>query len=285
MLGLSTDQPLSGRPIRDVLPNSKMMEILESGKPQYDRDVVLRGKRLIVNRLPLLQDDVVTGVVSSFRLKDELELVSRKLTQIQQYADSLRAQSHEYSNKLHTIAGLIQLGANNEALALIGQETRGHQELIQLLVEAVPDPVLSGALLGKYNRARELGLELVIDPESRMTDLPETLPREQLVSIVGNLLDNAMEATVSHQGQKVVLSMSDYGDDLIFEIEDEGGGISPKLAGRIFERGVTTKPGEGRGIGLHLVKRLVSRLGGTITQEPGDANGSRFTVYLPKRLS
>ena len=147
------------------------------------------------------------------------------------------------SNKLHTIAGLIQIGAAKEALALIGQETENHQALIDLLVAAIPDPVLAGCLLGKYNRARELGLRLIIDSESHMTDIPAHIPRELLVSVIGNLLDNAFEATLSHTGAggEVSLTMTDLGNDLIFEIEDQGAGIPLEEQARIFERGVSTK--------------------------------------------
>lgn len=284
-LGLPENTQLNGRKITDVIPDSAMLEVLQSGEPHYDRELWFNDHVFIANRLPLKQGDQITGVVSSFRRKDELDLVSKKLTRIQQYADTLRSQAHEYSNKLHTIAGLIQIGANEEALALIGQETRSHQKLIRLLLDAVPDPILAGCLLGKYNRARELGLRLKIDPESRMTELPDHLPREQLVSILGNLIDNALEATLKHKGVngEITLSMTDLGNDLIFEVEDQGPGICESEQQRIFEKGVSSKGKEGHGIGLHLVKSLLNNLGGTITLEPVTETGSRFIVYIPKQ--
>ncbi|MBV7299387.1 ATP-binding protein [Enterovibrio paralichthyis] len=281
-LGLDANTRLTDRPIEEVLPDSRLMEVLRSGKPQFDKDVWLQDRNLIVNRLPLVQDNKITGVVSSFRRKDELDAVSKRLSQIQQYADTLRSQSHEYSNKLHTIAGLIQIGATDEALALIGRETQSHQALIQLMVEAVPDPILAGCLLGKYNRAKELGLNLEIDPESSMKEIPDHIAREELVSILGNLIDNALEATLKNKHKEVRLSMTDLGNDLIFEIEDEGEGVSEQDQARIFQKGVTSKSGEGHGYGLHLVIKLLQKMGGTVTLEPGDQLGSRFTVYIPK---
>lgn len=283
-LNLSDNEHLLGEPIQSILPDSQMFEVLEDGKPQFDQEFWLGNLCLITNRLPVKQEDRIIGVVSSFRPKDELAMVSRKLTRIKQYADSLRSQTHEYSNKLHTIAGLIQIGATKEALALIGQETENHQALIHLLIAAVPDPILAGCLLGKYNRANELGLTLSIDPESHMTDIPARIPREQLVSIIGNLLDNAFEATLAHQGAGggICLTMTDLGNDLIFEIEDQGAGIPESEQERIFEKGVSSKGKSGHGIGLHLVYRLLARLGGTVTIDPADTGGSRFTVYIPK---
>lgn len=283
-LGLPKETNLIGRRVDEVLSDSSMLEVLQSGEPQYDREVWRGSVCIIANRLPLKQGDKITGAVSSFRRKDELDMVSQKLTRIQQYADTLRSQSHEYSNKLHTISGLIQIGATDEALNLIGQESASHQELIHLLMHAAPDPVLAGCLLGKYNRARELGLKLVIDPESQMKQLPDHLPREQLVTILGNLIDNALEATLQAYGSegKVQLSMTDLGNDLIFEIEDQGPGISEQQQQYIFEKGYSSKNREGHGYGLHLVQSLLPKLGGTITIETTATGSSRFIVYIPK---
>lgn len=284
-LGIDPDTPLSGRPILEVLPESDLLSILESGVPDFDREVWLRNRQMIVNRLPVRQGTDIIGVVSSFRLRDEVDQVSRQLTRIQQYADTLRSQTHEYSNKLHTIAGLIQIEAYDEALNLIGNEVSDHQALIHLLLDSVPDPVIAGCLLGKYNRAREMGLELQIDPESRMMDVPADLPRDQLVSVLGNLMDNALEATLRHTGAGgiVQLSMTDLGQELIFEVQDQGPGIPEDARQKIFEKGVSTKQGKEHGYGLHLVSQFLNRWGGSITVEDLPGEGSRFTLYLPKK--
>ena len=151
-------------------------------------------------------------------------------------------------------------------------------------LQPFPDPVLAGCLLGKYNRAREMGLRLDIDPDSQMADIPATLPREQLVSALGNLIDNALEATFQQTGQGGVvrLSMTDLGAELIFEVEDQGPGVPENAQQRIFERGVSTK-GEDHGIGLHLVQQFLNRWGGSVTVENLSTGGSRFTLYLPKQ--
>ncbi|MDV2078252.1 sensor histidine kinase [Marinobacter xestospongiae] len=286
-LGLDPELPLTGQPINRVLPENNLMSVLASGEPDFDEEVWFRGQQMVVNRLPVRQGDDIIGVVSSFRRRDELDQISQQLTRIRQYADTLRSQTHEYSNKLHTIAGLIQIDARDEALALIGSEVSDHQALIQLLLEAVPDPVIAGCLLGKYNRAREMGLRLEIDPDSQMADVPDALPRDQLVSVLGNLIDNALEATRQHHGAggTVSLSMTDLGHDLIFEVDDQGPGIPDDQQQRIFERGVSSKPSEGHGIGLYLVRQFVNRWGGTITVENRQSGGSRFTLYLPKQPS
>jgi len=286
-LGLPENIQLTGKRIDDILFDSSMLKVLETGEPQFDQEVWHNNHNLIVNRLPLKQGDRITGVVSSFRRKDELDLVSRQLTRIKQYADSLRSQAHEYSNKLHTIAGLIQINAYDDALQLIGQENQGHQKLIKLIMESVTDPIVAGCLLGKYNRARELGLQLIIDNESSMGKLPDHLPKENIVTIIGNLIDNALEATLKNKGAggKIMLSMTDIGEDLIFEVEDQGAGIPKKFESKIFDKGVSSKTEHGHGIGLHLVKKLLDSMSGDISITERRGVGTRFTTYIPKKIT
>ncbi|WP_188745527.1 ATP-binding protein [Marinobacterium zhoushanense] len=279
-LGLE-QRDVVNHPIREVVPDSRLPDLLESGEPEFDTEMVIGGRSLIINRIPIRVKGKLTGVVASFRIRDELTMVSRQLTRIRQYAETLRSQAHEYANKLHTIAGLIQLDKSDEALELIGQETRDHQAMLRWLVDSVDDPVVSGCLLGKFNRAHELGLQLVIDPDSHLGPLPANITPERLVTLIGNLIDNALDATLSAKGRSVFLSMTDIGQDLIFEVEDQGPGISEEDMPRVFDRGFSRKA-EGRGIGLHLVKEGVSQLGGEIVVENLSAGGARFTLYLPR---
>lgn len=284
-LGLDPKHQWQGQEMQRVLPNSPMLNNPARSDAEFEKEVWFNLKPFIVNRLPLLNGAEVIGQVTSFRPKDELELVSQELQRIQQYADSLRSQAHEYTNKLHTIAGLIQIGASDHALTLIGQENQAHQALIKLLLETVPDPILAGCLLGKFNRAKEIGLDLIIDPESHMRDLPHHLPREQLVSMVGNIIDNAFDACMAPgaKGQQIHLSMTDYGADLIFEVEDQGPGIDAGQQEKIFTKGYSSKGGPNHGLGLHLVQKLATRYGGYVAMEQVASGGSRFTISLPKR--
>jgi two-component system CitB family sensor kinase len=283
-LGLQDDMPLAGKHISEVLPNNTMLETLDSRQPLYDQEIRHYGQPIVVNRIPVFDDDQVTGVVSSFRRKDELDRLARQLSRSEQYADTLRSQAHEYSNKLQTIAGLIEIGAHDEALEFVGRESRDHQSLIHLLAETIREPTLSGCLLGKFNRAHELGIELVLDPESRLQALPDHIAADQLVTIVGNLLDNAFDATVMAKGRKVTLSISDYGADLIFEVEDQGVGIDAAHEASIFDKGFSTKQDEGRGWGLYLASQMARQLQGGIQLEHPKGGGARLIAYLPKEV-
>ena len=273
-----------GTSIESILPQTRMLEVLKSGEEQFDQEMIIGGIEVIVNRVPIWQNGRVAGVVSSFRRKDEIDRMAQELTQIQEYSEVLRTQTHEYSNKLHTLAGLIQLGSHQEALDLIGRETSGYQELLGTLAETVPEPLLSAIILGKYNRAQELRIIFQLDPESRMIDIPKKINREKIVTILGNLLENAIEAAQENTSGKrtVLLSMTDFGNDLIFEVEDSGSGIEDESVDLSLQHGFTTKSGTGRGIGLSLVHENLKYLGGHLTVVRSSLGGMRFTIYIPK---
>jgi PAS domain S-box-containing protein len=282
ILGRRAEQEVIGLPIREVLPGAKLSHILSGGEQRQDQELEVGGTTMIINTVPMLENGEITGAVASFRRKDELDILAKQLSQVKEYSEMLRAQTHEYSNKLHTIAGLIQIDHNREALELIGRETAGYQGLIAFLAKAVPFPVLAAFILGKYNHAQELRIDFEIDPDSQLTDIPAEMSREKLVTILGNLIDNAFDAAL--QGGKkaqVKLSMTDLGKDLVFEVEDSGPGIPAGQSARIFEKGFTTKLND-RGQGLYLVKSALKELGGEITLSDSELGGALFSVFIPK---
>ncbi|MFC1779945.1 ATP-binding protein [Thermodesulfobacteriota bacterium] len=283
ILGKDSEAQVIGQPIRDVLPGAKLSRILSGGEQRHDQELEVNDVIMLINTVPMLEKGEIIGAVASFRRRDELDILAKQFSQVKGYSEMLRAQTHEYSNKLHTIAGLIQTDHNREALELICQETAGYQGLIAFLAKAVPYPVLAAFIIGKYNHAQELRIEFEIDPDSQLKDVPSELSREKLVTILGNLIDNAFDAALQGENQtKVKLSMTDAGNDLVFEIEDSGTGISTERSEQIFKRGFTTKQND-RGQGLYLVEKALKDLGGQITLGNSDLGGALFSVFIPKR--
>ncbi|BCA79919.1 sensor histidine kinase [Desulfuromonas sp. AOP6] len=280
-LGQEGADNLRGRRLAEACTNPELEKMLTGGQSVLDREMLLKGRTMIVNVAPF--SGPPRGAVASFRPKDELDRLGRELSQMQEYSELLRSQSHEYSNKLHTIAGLLQIGAQQEALDLIMTEASGYEELIRTLTKAVPDPVVAGLILGKFNRARELKVHLSLDPDSSLADVPAPIDRQHLVTILGNLLDNAFEAVrIGDRPWEVRLILTDLGDDLILEVEDSGPGVFPEVAETLFDKGVTTKGQAGRGFGLYLLRQAVTALGGSITYGQGELGGALFTVSIPK---
>lgn len=285
ILSLKPDSHAVGKPVKTVFPESKILDALTSGESQLDKILILGEKEIIVNRIPIFTGNKVTGVVSSFRDKNELDIVAKKLSQVKKYSEMLRIQTHEYSNKLHTISGLIQIGAYQEAIELIGSETSGYQNLINTLMSIVRDPILAGAILGKYNRAKELKIEFEIDPDSSMRDIPIHIKRDHLVTILGNIIDNSLEALLDlpREKRRVKLAMTDLGYDLIFDIDDSGPGVDSRLISKIFQKGYSSKSKRGHGMGLYLVEKRINILGGTISVGKSELGGAAFTVIIPKK--
>ncbi len=187
-------------PMKEVLPDSDLIGILSTKEPQHDIDLYLNDQRIVANRNPIIVKGEVVGAVSSFRRRDEITELTKQLSQTREYADMLRSQTHEHRNKLNTISGLVQLGESEEVQKLIGQETAHYQALIGFIRETVKDPLVAGLLLGKTERAREIGLVLEIDNGTRLEPLPTNVNAEDLVTILGNLIDNAFDAMIVERG-------------------------------------------------------------------------------------
>ena len=258
--------------------------VFNAGQQILNQEIPVQGVEMIFNIVPIRTDNHIQGIVMTLRPKDEIDLMARELSQIQAYSDMLRAQTHEYTNRLHAIVGMIQMEAYDEVLDFIATETTGHRKLIRQLTESIPDPALSAFLIGKYMHAQELKVDFTIDPESHMVDLPDDIDRHQLVTILGNLINNAFEAAQSgRETARVNIFMSDYGNDLIFEIEDSGPGVADEMKSVIFHKGVSTKQGEKRGYGLHLVTNALTYLNGGVSLQQSDLGGALFIIEIPKR--
>ncbi|MBJ6363275.1 ATP-binding protein [Paenibacillus sp. GCM10012307] len=277
---------VTGRHIQDVIPDTRLLEVIQSGEAEKNQEMIINDHIVVVNRLPIYDHEHrIVGAVSSFRNKSELLRLTNELMQVREYTETLRAQTHEYSNKLYTIYGLIQLESYQEAMDLITHETDIHQNLIQFLLQEIPDPIIGGILIGKFNRASELKVRLDINRGSTFKDIPDSISRNLLVAIMGNLIDNAMEASLAALGSEdrwISVWLSDKGDDLRIEVADSGEGIPASSEGHLFEVGYSTKGEGNRGFGLSIVHGAVQQLNGSIAYRNAEEGGAVFTVSIPK---
>ena len=283
LLNLSQPEPtLIGKRISSVISQ----EVFFYDAPQTnkkDEIVTFNQIKVIASRMAVILNNEPQGWVISFRSKDDINTLSLQLSQVQQYADNLRAVQHEHRNLISTIAGLLFLKRYDHALDLIQQKSESHQKVIDFIARNFQDNHLAGLLIGKYYRAKELGLELIFDPACFVDRLPTALSHNEWISIVGNLLDNAYNASLRQpQGSKQIecLINSD-GQEVIIEIADQGCGIDEALRDRIFERGVTSSASKDHGIGLWLVRSYVEQAGGSIVVENNIPFGTIFTLYIP----
>ena len=286
MLGLSSPgRKWLGKPVSEVVQPADFFTQQIAEKRQ-DAMVNFNGLSVIANREAIRSGDELLGAIISFRSKDEIATLNAQLTQIKQYVESLRTLRHEHLNWMSTINGLLQMKEYDKVLAMVQGESQAQQQLIDSLRGAFADRQVAGLLFGKVQRARELGLTMAIVPGSQLHQLPEGLDSTEFAAIVGNLLDNAFEASLrTQQGNKIVeLYLSDEGDDVIIEVADQGCGVPEALREKIFEQGVSTRtdePGE-HGIGLYLIASYVRRCDGVITLEDNSPCGTLFSLFLPK---
>ncbi|HAU4285043.1 TPA: sensor histidine kinase DpiB [Citrobacter freundii] len=286
MLGLSSPgRKWLGKPVSEVVQPADFFTQQIAEKRQ-DAMVNFNGLSVIANREAIRSGDELLGAIISFRSKDEIATLNAQLTQIKQYVESLRTLRHEHLNWMSTINGLLQMKEYDKVLAMVQGESQAQQQLIDSLRGAFADRQVAGLLFGKVQRARELGLTMTIVPGSQLHQLPEGLDSTEFAAIVGNLLDNAFEASLrTQQGNNVVeLYLSDEGNDVIIEVADQGCGVPEALREKIFEQGVSTRtdePGE-HGIGLYLIASYVRRCDGVITLEDNSPCGTLFSLFLPK---
>ncbi|MFE9661531.1 MULTISPECIES: ATP-binding protein [unclassified Streptomyces] len=280
LLNLGTEAV--GRSLDSALGPGRTTDVL-AGRVTGTDLVTVRGTRvLIANRMPT--DD--GGAVATLRDRTELEQLGRELDSTRGLIDALRAQDHEHANRMHTLLGLLELEMYEEAVEFVGEVAGAHRVTAEQITEKIHDPLLAALLVGKATVAAERGVSLAVSPD---TWLPDRLidPRG-LVTIVGNLVDNALDAASGSSDAWVEVVLRAEGRAAVLRVQDTGPGVPPDQRETIFLEGWTTKkaPARGkRGIGLALVRRLAERQGGDaeVTGAPG--GGAQFTVRLPEALS
>ncbi len=276
------DEPV-GQPVEELVAHRRLSDLLTGRLAGRDAIVVTDDHILVVNRMPVIRQGRELGSVVTVRDRTELEGLLRELDSVDALTEALRAQQHEFSNRMHTVAGLIELGDRETAIGYaldVSADTAARAEAIRARVEA---PEIAALLIAKTTVAAERGVVLELSEDSRLAETPINV--NTVISIVGNLIDNAIDAAPGGpEPSNVTVRLTSCEERVMIEVSDTGPGVPKELGAQIFTDGFTTKPPEGRGhrgIGLALVHRLVSRAGGTITVDCGGA--TTFTVVLPTK--
>ncbi|MFJ8140987.1 ATP-binding protein [Streptomyces sp. NPDC096013] len=281
LLGLGT---ALGSTLEEVLPDGRLRRALDGTLEGGDISVLTDDHCLAVNRMPVALHGRELGAVVTVRDRTELIGLLRELDSVRGLTDALRAQQHEFTNRMHTVAGLLDIGDHEAAYEFAVETAGAEQALTESVRERIGNPLLVGLIVAKTTVAAERGVRIVLSDDSALSADPPHLRR--LLTIVGNLLDNAIDASATGParpgGPEVRLSLIEAVDVVRVQVADTGPGIQAGTAESIFEDGWSTRPERGtarRGLGLALVHRLVQRHGGTITVSEGP--GAVFTMTLP----
>jgi two-component system, CitB family, sensor kinase len=278
LLGLRGD--VLGLELAEIVPAGHVREVMAGNVGEPDQVVLVDDHVLVVNRMPVSVRGKAIGAVVTLRDRTELESLMRELDEVQSLADALRAQEHEFAHKLHVVAGLIEVGRHAEAVEFIKESSLVHQALVGSIVDRVGDPILVGLLLGKAAVASERGVELRVGEDTR---IPEDTPdARDLVTVVANLVDNALDSVAAAGGGWIEVTISACDDGTLVRVHDSGPGVDAAIVDEIFRDGFTTKVATGagrRGLGLALVSQTARKRGGSVDVATDD--GAVFTVFLP----
>jgi two-component system CitB family sensor kinase len=278
------------KPLREMLPAGRLADVVTGAAGGSDLLVLHGDQVLVANRMPISRGNRQLGWVVTFQDRTESESLKRALAEATGVADTLRAQSHEFANRLHTLVGLVELGHYAEAVQFVTDVSAARGELTDQLVEAIGEPKLAALILAKVSLADERDVALRVMPDShvgqRITAIREVL------TVAGNLIDNAIDAASSAapsagiRSREVELTLVAAESDLLIRVRDSGPGVPHDMRDQIFMDGVTTKSsvtGARRGLGLALVRQIVVAMGGMVSV--GHDGGAVFTAVLPGCLA
>ena len=269
-----------GKKVEECIENTRMNHVLQSGQAELDQEQEIKGIKLLTNRIPILVKGETVGAIATFRDKTEIRLLAEQLTGVRLYADALRAQTHDFMNKLHIILGMAHMKYYDELAEYINSIANKYQAQVGFVIRHIKDTVLAGFILGKMSYSREIKVEFILAEECFVPEPEERELTHELVTILGNLVDNAMEAVKDCKSKIINLNLVYEEDILTIEVSDTGPGITDEMKNEIFIKGYSTK-GDNRGLGLYLVQKSVERLDGNIEIFSEIGNGTTFIIYLP----
>lgn len=306
LLGLGPEAETVGRTVAELDLPAPLTGALLASEARVDELHLTAERVVVVNTRPVVGGER-RGTVVTLRDHTELQALTGELDSERGFTQALRSQAHEAANRLHTVVSLIELGRVAEAVEFATAELELAQVLTDRVVGAVEEPVLAALLLGKAAQANERGVELELAEDSLIDDgaLPPSPTRRDLVTILGNLIDNAVEAAsegsqaregapgsqdaavpaqrgAAQRGGRARVTVTALADgrELLLRVSDTGAGIDPEKADEVFRRGWSTH-GAGRGLGLALVRQAAHRNGGSVELDRAPEGGARFTVRLP----
>ena len=262
---------------------ASIRELLVGAQPARDELHVAGDRVLVVNQSPAVWEGRALGTVTTLRDRTELQTLAGELDSTRAFAESLRSQAHEAANRLHTMVSLIELGRVDEAVDFATAELELAQQLTDRVVQAVDEPVVAALLLGKAAQANERGVQFEVTDDTEVRAL--ALPARDLVTVLGNLVDNAIDAAAEGSPpRRVRVTVRGTGPEMLLRVVDSGPGLDPDQVDAAFRRGWSTKAptaAHGRGLGLALVGQVVHRHGGRIEVARADGDGAAFTVRFP----
>ncbi len=275
---------------QQVFVDKFLSRVMEEGNSKFAlQEETEDGTELMVDCIPIKEreSDGVGGAVAILHDRTEYTRLMEELSGTKYLVDSMRANNHDFTNKLHVILGLIQIGEYDKAISYIENISIIQRETLSTVMNAVDNSSFAALLIGKIARASECNVKFILKDGIRFKSSDVSVPSEALVTIAGNLIDNALDSMnmqLANMGdinrpRELIFGVFTKPGELLITVQDSGCGIPADIAEKVFEKGFSTK-GTGRGVGLYHTRQLVESLGGSIKFESEKDIGSSFVVLL-----
>lgn len=282
---LSLTSEAVGRRVDELGLNERLVDVLTGRAEGANQIGLRRGRVLVMNRMPITRDGTQIGSVVTLRDHTELEQLRDQLDATRTTTETLRAQAHEFSNTLHTIAGLIELGEYDDVKRFVTRVSDARGQLQSEVTGKIRNSAVAALLVAKASQAAEHNVALRLTPDSRLDEVDEHLTAD-LVTVLGNLIDNALEVLRGQAAadQSIEVDLRTVADEVVVTVRDNGPGVAPEIAQEVFRHGFTTNVAEQdgqRGLGLAITRQTCVRRGGRV--DVTNADGAVFTAQLPIR--
>ncbi|WP_010532017.1 ATP-binding protein [Lentibacillus jeotgali] len=283
---LGINEEVDGKPLEAMFSDHEISSHLKKKSKKFNETVRIGARLIMLNRVPIRVEGQFVGTMIIFQDKTDVTKMAEELTGVKAFIDALRVQNHEYMNKLHTIAGLIQLDQNERALEYVFQMTDKQEKLSKYILERIENYSISGLIISKIRRGKELGIDVTLNESSKLETFPAMVNDHDLVKMLGNLIENAFHALKGlTDGEKHVdITIKQDADRFLIKVADNGAGITENDLQHIFEKGYSTKEGDGSGLGLYLIKQTVTKAGGTIDVHSSVNKGTEMVIELPMQM-
>lgn len=286
MLGKKKAKELINTPFTDCCNDGFIKNVISTGEKEFNiQEQSIDNSNVLIDCIPIREKDDIIGAVAILHNREEYTKLMEDLAGTRYLVDSMRANNHDFTNKLHVIMGLIQMEMYDDAVSYIENISIVQRETISKIMSVVDEPSIAALLIGKSARASELNIKFILNDESHYSKTDLLLPSELMVTVIGNLIDNAFEAiNIKNIQRQKELRFGIYSREnaLLITVEDTGIGISKDNLEHIYDNGFSTK-GEGRGTGLYQVKEMIEAIGGKITVESQENVGTSFTVIFQNK--
>ena len=280
---LQLDDKARGTNVRSYYFSKPFHDIMDKGENIQSMEIRVSAGNTVLFRFHVVRDpntDKLIGIITSLEDLTIAKQRAEELTGMRMLMNEVRAQNHEFMNKLHTISGLIQLEEYQEAIEFISQSAKSNQELIGAINSKIKEPSVAGLILSKCNKASEKKVKLVINEDTYMRDLPEKMHKDEFCSIVGNLIENSLDELAGRTDGKIEVGIFQGENEMNITVFDNGRGIPEKMQDKIFRKGHSSK-GEYRGYGLYIIKEIVDTYGGKIRL--WCESGTTIVITIPMR--